>query len=192
MKPISKEVTVPREPNSPAQEENETLVLAAKEKCRILYDGVQTGHRSCGIAIAETFDLPTASYQALRRGGLTGQGPCGAIQAGRLVLGELLGDPDPTGAATPQLKNAVAHYELGWPKLPSLETDGAQPPDIVCNSLTSRFPIFKSPERHAMCTRLAHDVAGLVSHVLNEVEHPREISPIHGVDDFDPKAPGHS
>jgi hypothetical protein len=37
------------------------------------------------FALAETFGLPGTSYQALRRGGLTGEGPCGAIAAGMLV-----------------------------------------------------------------------------------------------------------
>ena len=166
-----------------------TTVRAAREKCHILYDGTRTGHRSCGIAIAETFSLPTASYQALRRGGLTGEGPCGAIQAGRLVLGELLGDPDPTGPTTPTLAQAVERYDMGWPAIKSLNTTANNRPDIVCNTLTGRFPIFKSPERHAMCTSLAQDVAGLVAQVLNDGNASIRIRPIEGVEDFDPDDP---
>ena len=73
-------------------------VAAARTRAFVLYEGVQVRHRSCGIALAETFGLPTPAYQALRRGGITGAGTCGALRAGEQVLGELLGDPDPTGA----------------------------------------------------------------------------------------------
>src|SRR6266446_10895012 len=82
-------------------------IASARDKAFVLYEGVRVPHRSCGIAIAETFDLPTRPYQALRRGGITGKGPCGAIRAGEQVLGELLGDPDPIGAVTPELRAAV-------------------------------------------------------------------------------------
>ena len=67
------------------------LIAAARRKAHILYEGVLTPHRSCGIALAETFGLPSRPYQALRRGGITGEGDCGSIRAGELVLGELLG-----------------------------------------------------------------------------------------------------
>ena len=42
-------------------------VAAARDKAFILYEGVRTPHRSCGIALAETFGLPTPAYQAPRR-----------------------------------------------------------------------------------------------------------------------------
>jgi len=71
-------------------------------------------HRSCGIAIAETFGVPSRPYQALRRGGITGKGACGAIRAGEQVLGELLGDPDPVGAVTPELRAAVTWFQDAW------------------------------------------------------------------------------
>src|SRR3954466_3206500 len=85
-------------------------VAAARDKAFVLYEGVHTPHRSCGIALAETFGLPTPAYQALRRGGITGKGDCGAIRAGEQVLGELLGDPSPTGAVTAILRDAVTWY----------------------------------------------------------------------------------
>ena len=44
-------------------------VTAARDKAFVLYEGVRTPHRSCGIALAETFGLATPAYQALRRGG---------------------------------------------------------------------------------------------------------------------------
>jgi hypothetical protein len=50
-------------------EQRDRLIQAAKEKCFILYQGTRTPHRSCGIALAETFNLQTAAYQSLRRGG---------------------------------------------------------------------------------------------------------------------------
>src|SRR5512146_3305974 len=87
---------------------------AARDKAFILYEGVRTPHRSCGIAIAETFNLPTRPYQSLRRGGITGKGACGAIRAGEHVLGELLGDPDPVGAVTPELRAAIAWFQDAW------------------------------------------------------------------------------
>ena len=58
-------------------------------------------HYSCGICIAATFGLPTRPFQALRKGGVTGEGKCGAIVAGRLVIGYFLGDPEPHGRAPP-------------------------------------------------------------------------------------------
>ena len=77
-------------------------VAAARAKAFTLYEGVRMPHRSCGIAIAETSGCRRGPYQALRRGGITGKGACGAIRAGEQVLGELLGDPDPGGAVTPR------------------------------------------------------------------------------------------
>ena len=60
----------------------------ARRAAFVLYrEGVRTPHRSCGIALAETFGLATATYQAFRRGGFSGAGPCGAIQAGLFIPG---------------------------------------------------------------------------------------------------------
>ena len=56
--------------------------LAAKPGCEKLVANAR------GICLAETFNLPTAPYQALRRGGITGEGECGAIKAGELILGQ--------------------------------------------------------------------------------------------------------
>ena len=82
-------------------------IEAARRKAHVLYEGVETPHRSCGIALAETFGLDTRPYQAFRKGGITGEGPCGSIQAGLVILGQLLGDPDPTGPVTPELRAAA-------------------------------------------------------------------------------------
>jgi hypothetical protein len=135
------------------------IVAALRERARFLYDGKGTPHRSCGIAIAEAFGRPTAPYQALRRGGITGQGTCGAVVAGQLVLGELLGDPDPTGPVTPALRAAMVDY------LAEIERR-LDRPSLVCNDLVRAFGEFQSPERHAHCTDLEATVAEALAEVL--------------------------
>jgi hypothetical protein len=141
----------------------EQLVAWATEHTRDLYDGVAVKHRSCGIALAETFGLSTPAYQALRRGGITGMGECGAIKAGELILGEILGDPDPTGAVTPALRRAVTRYrELWTSELQLADTS------IVCNDLTAPHGEFTGLPRHQFCTRLAATTAGCVARVLLE------------------------
>src|SRR5215831_9713638 len=122
-------------------------IRAARAKAFILYEGVRTPHRSCGIALAETFGLPTRAYQALRRGGITGEGTCGAIRAGEQVLGELLGDPDPTAAVTPALRAAVTWYQTAWKS--RLMRDQ---PDIICNHLVRPHGEFAGPARQRFCT----------------------------------------
>ena len=56
------------------------LIERARAKAFLLYEGKVVPHRSCGIALAETFNLPARPYQCLRRGGITGEGECGAPQ----------------------------------------------------------------------------------------------------------------
>lgn len=140
------------------------LIAAAAERAHLLYDGTEVAHRSCGIAIAETFGRPTPAYQALRRGGITGCGECGAIKAGELVLGELLGDPDPTGKVTPALRTAALRYRALWQQ--AVDRGGSS--TVVCNDLTARFDDFAGHDRHAFCTRLATAVAGAVATTLVE------------------------
>jgi hypothetical protein len=129
----------------------------SRETARVLYDGKEVPHRSCGIAMAETFGRDTPAYQALRRGGITGFGPCGVALSGRLVLGEILGDPDPTGPTTPELKAAIADYD-------------ARLSDRVrrasCNELVEGLGDFTGPVRHDHCTKLAAETAALVAEVL--------------------------
>src|SRR5258706_12937599 len=136
-------------------------VAAARDKAFILYEGVRTPHRSCGIAIAETFSLPTRPYQVLRRGGITGKGPCGAIRAGEHVLGELLGDPDPTGGVTAVLREAITWVQDAW-----LERIRAGKPDIVCDHLVRPHGDFAGAARKAFCTNIAADVAALTAEAL--------------------------
>ncbi|MEZ4365502.1 MAG: hypothetical protein R2939_04330 [Kofleriaceae bacterium] len=147
---------------APLSPDGDAYVAAARATAFVLYEGVRTPHRSCGIAIAETFGLRGAPYQALRRGGITGAGACGAIRAGEQVLGELLGDPDPTGAVTQPLRAAVTWYQAAWAA--RLDTGGA--PDIVCNTLTRPHGEFTGRARAAFCTRLAADVAALTAEAL--------------------------
>ena len=163
------------------------FVSAARRKAFLLYEGRVTAHRSCGIALAETFGLASASYQSLRRGGVTGHGECGAVVAGRLVLGELLGDPSPTGSVTTELRAAVAAYdaEIG-PRLHTPEPWGDR---IACNRLTARFEQFVSQERLRSCTSIAADVAESVAIVLERLGHTVTLTAIDGV--VDPELASH-
>lgn len=152
-------------------------VTAARDKAFTLYEGVVVPHRSCGIAIAETFGLPTRPYQALRRGGITGKGPCGAIRAGEHVLGELLGDPDPTGMVTPQLREAITWFQDAW-----LSRIRGGDSDIVCDNLVRPRGEFMGPARKAFCTNLAADVAALTAEALCRFAAPAVRPPITPVE----------
>ncbi len=137
------------------------IVAALREKTRVLYEGKLTPHRSCGIALAEAFGTATRPYQALRRGGLTGEGQCGAIVAGQLLLGELLGDPDPTGPPRAELRDAMAEYRAEVAR--RVNTGGAR--TQICNDLVARFPVFQSEERALFCTDIAATVAEIVAEI---------------------------
>jgi hypothetical protein len=158
------------------EEARAAYARAARERADALYAGVRTPHRSCGIALAETFGLPTASYQALRKGGLTGEGPCGAIAAGTLVLGELLGDPDPTGPPTPVLREAIPRYRAAV----AAKVDGAL--ETPCNTRTAPLGEFGGEPRKAYCTRLAAIVAESVAEALWDVGRVVPIPPAPWVD----------
>lgn len=135
-----------------------------RSKALLLYAGDQTPHRSCGIALAETFNRPTAAYQSLRRGGITGQGTCGAVVAGQLLLGELLGDPNPTGKVTPQLREAMTRYLARV----DTELDRGSSPTLICNDMTAPHGEFMGPQRHRFCTHVVAQVAQLVDEILRE------------------------
>jgi len=141
------------------------LIERARRKAHYLYEGVATPHRSCGIALAETFGLATPAYQSLRRGGITGRGTCGAVRAGELVLGELLGDPDPTGAVTEALRDAVVWYQDAV----DTQLDRGASPDLVCLNLTRPHGEFHGAARHQFCTSLVASVAGLIAEALVRV-----------------------
>ncbi len=157
-------------------ETQKKLVAAAREKAFTIYEGGKVSHRSCGITLAETFNLATAPYQALRKGGITGCGECGAIVAGRLVLGEYFGDPDPTGPVTAQLREAIAVYERLWRD--RIDRRDARGNDVVCNTLTGQFEVFKSPERHSFCTDLASAVAEVCAEAILAAGGTFDVTPI--------------
>jgi len=165
--------------------DEQEYVERARDKAHVLYQGTRTPHRSCGIALAETFDLPTPAYQALRRGGITGKGSCGAIRAGEQVLGELLGDPSPTGAVTPALRDAVVWYQDAWQARMFAADHAAQrAPDIICDSLVRPHGEFLGPARKAFCTNLAAEVAALTAEALCRFGSSRPaITPIPDVKD---------
>ncbi len=152
--------------NSPPDVSIDAAILSwAEARCRLLYAGEQVAHRSCGIAVAETFGRRTEPYQALRRGGLTGHGMCGAVQAGVLVLGEVFGDPDPTAPATDELRAAATRYRQLWSAAQPLKGRSS----IVCNDLTGGFSSFKSAARHDFCTDIASHVARCVAQTIVEL-----------------------
>ena len=138
------------------------LIGRARDKAHLLYEGVKTPHRSCGIALAETFGAPTRAYQALRRGGITGQGYCGAIRAGELLLGELAGDPSPTGAVTESLRAAITWFQAQVP----LRIERGASPDFICNNLTRPLGDFSGDARKLFCTNIAAEVAALAAEAL--------------------------
>lgn len=148
----------------------------AHDTAFVLYEGTRTPHRSCGICLAETFQLATRPYQALRRGGITGQGECGAIKAGELILGEYLGDPDPTGPVTEALRQALHRYRELWQARLNL----GQSPDHICNNLTAQFGDFMGEARRHFCTNLAADVAAIIAEVLQEANVPFQVKDIEG------------
>lgn len=163
--------------------DEEAYVASARATAHFLYAGVGTPHRSCGIALAETYGRATPAYQALRRGGITGKGTCGAIRAGEHVLGELLGDPDPTGAVTPVLREAIAWYQDA---VRARRFGGDPAPDLVCDSLVRPHGEFLGPARKQFCTDLAADVSALVAEALcrfapdlrPSITPPEQISPV--------------
>lgn len=150
-------------------EEEAAVVAAARSGAFLRYEGRVVPHRSCGIALAETFGRATPAYQSLRKGGLTGQGECGTAVAGRLILGELLGDPDPAGPATELLKTAVQEYEARWDGRAGVS--GSR----VCNTLTAPRGDFRGAERAGFCTGLAAETAALVAEVLLRNGEPVEV-----------------
>jgi len=148
----------------------ERIAAALREKARILYEGKAVPHRSCGIALAETFGRATGPYQALRRGGVTGKGQCGAVVAGQLVLGELFGHADPTAPVSLPLREAMMRYFA--------EVDVALRPEAgapwICNDMVVRFPSFQSKERADYCTDVVTTVAGIVARIALDLGAPLE------------------
>ncbi len=134
-----------------------------KVHARKLYEGKEVPHHSCGICIACTFGLKPSAYQSLRKGGITGCGECGAIKGGEMVLGEYLGDPNPTGAVTDALRSGIEHYRqlLAEAKLTPLTA-------ITCNHLVRHYPDFMGDERKAFCADLVVQITEFVQQVLDD------------------------
>ena len=146
--------------NRPLTDRERATVEAARLGGRLRYEGTILPHRSCGIALAETFGRATEPYQALRRGGITGQGECGTAVAGRMVLGEVLGDPDPGGATTPRLRVAMAELVARWGPRTGASCGAS------CNAMVEPFSDFRGVERKQFCTGLAAETAALVAETL--------------------------
>lgn len=153
---------------------SQDLINEAREKAFILYEGRQTPHRSCGVCLAETFGVAWKPYQALRRGGVTGEGACGAIRAGEMILGELLGPAEPDGPVTPQMRDALIYYQQRWKERQA----AAGWKDTICNTLVAPYADFKSPERAGFCTNMAADAAELVAETLVKCGFEFKIEPI--------------
>jgi hypothetical protein len=144
----------------------------ARRTAYLLYEGRLTPHRSCGVCLAETFGLPWRPYQALRRGGITGEGSCGAIRAGELILGELLGPDSPTAPPGDRLREAILYYQARWREI----QQSAGWPDTICNTLTRPLGDFFGESRTGFCTTLAADVAAVVAETLIRMDHSFEVT----------------
>ena len=143
-----------------------------RSKALVLYDGSRTAHRSCGVALAEAFDRSPLAYQSLRRGGLTGQGPCGAILAGRMLLGEFLGDHRPGAGVSEQLAAGIRHYD----QRVAGELDVGPAADLRCQSMTKPHGDFHGAARHQFCTQVVGQVAQLVDEILREHGHVHPVT----------------
>lgn len=82
--------------------------------------------------------------------------------AGQLVLGELLGDPDPTGLVTPALREAMGEYLAAV----RARVERGRSATLACNDLTGQFADFSSPERLSFCTDIVGTVAAALAEVL--------------------------
>lgn len=158
----------------PLTESERELIQRARAKAHVLYEGKQTPHRSCGVCLAETFGLPWRAYHALRRGGITGEGACGAIRAGEMILGDLLGPEGPADPASESMKEAIRFYQAEWKK----RQHEAGWTDTICNTLVGGFSDFQSAGRVGFCTSMAADAAELVAEALVRSGYEFEITPI--------------
>jgi hypothetical protein len=146
----------------PLSDEEKALIDKARERAESLYRGDIQPHHSCGASLARTFDLNARPYQALRRGGISGERFCGSLRGGELVLGELLGDPDPTGAVTDELRAATLWFQEQIPR----RFDRGSSPDYACNNLTAPKGDFMGPERKSFCTSWTGEVAALAAEAV--------------------------
>lgn len=149
-------------------------VEAARAKAEVLYIGEVTGHRSCGVAVAETFGCNPKPYATLRRGGLTGEHTCGAVRAGEMVLSEIFAPEDPAAPLPEALKAAIIEFrELCHSRLASGLTG-----IFICNELVAPYGDFQQPERKAYCTSIAATVAATVAEVAIRNGYDVRVSPL--------------
>lgn len=150
------------------------IVRAAREKAEILYEGRIVAHRSCGICLAETFGLPWRPYEILRKGGLTGEGSCGAIRAGEMVIGELLAPEESTDPPPDRMRVATEFYQRRWRE--RAERDGWG--DSICNTLTAPLGDFMGDRRKGFCTNLAAEAAEIAAEALIRAGYRPQIEPV--------------
>ena len=162
--------------------EEQDLIDRIRDKTFILYEGKRVPHRSCGIALAETFNLSTAPYQSLRRGGIT------EIEA-MINVAESFPRPNPTGMVTDTLREAVNAYKAEWksrvdrgPSATGSAGDLVQTVDIICNHLTEPLGDFMGPARQEFCTNIAAQVAEIVAEILVRAGVELAVTPIEGLD----------
>ncbi len=144
---------------------NKDKIQQAKDVAKIMYEGKLTPHRSCGVTLAETFCLPSHSYQALRRGGITGEGECGAIAAGRLVLGEILGNDDPTAPVTKELFEGMHLYKT----LTEERINSSESGSHICKDMILGFEDFNSEERRSFCAGNVIIVAECIAEIFEKL-----------------------
>jgi hypothetical protein len=132
-------------------------IQVARKRATKLYLGEEVPHHSCGAALAVTFGVSARPYQSLRRGGIHGDRFCGSIRGGEMLLGEILGDEDPTAPVTAELRDAMRWYQEQIP----LRFDRGESPDYVCNNLVRPLGNFMGNRRKSFCTDLSGEVAAL-------------------------------
>lgn len=143
--------------------EAQAVIEDARAVAGALYGGEIVAHRSCGVAVAETFGCNIRPYSILRRGGLDGEQTCGAIRAGEMVLAELLGTDDPTAPVSDDLKAAIEQYRA----LCQARLESGESGLYICNELTGVFSDFQVPPRKKFCTTMAAEVAAIVAEVAS-------------------------
>jgi hypothetical protein len=158
------------------------LPSRAREVASILCEGRATPHRSCGVAIAETFHRNPLPYAGLRKGGITGRGECGAIKAGDLVLVEILGPADPLAALTDTLRASVTFFRDLCAERLAL----ARGSYLSCDEMVGRLGEFGGPARKEYCTRLAGVVAEALAETILRFGGSLEIAEMTAA----PQAPG--
>ena len=98
------------------------------------------------------------------------------------MLGEILGDPDPSGPVTEELRLAAGHYRRLWQERVDRGTGGSRG-SIICNDLTAPFDDFMGEARQKFCTSIAATVAGAVAEILVRLDALEEITPVTGLED---------